>query len=444
MLAGAEQRLGVVPGRSARLRGDTPRTWLNLASGLAYSYVRDSVRIYANVIDSTHGETRREVLGSGNAATPLQRFQLKAKPLTYVSAPTPEGAASTLGVRVDEVLWHEAPGLATMGPRDRKYLTETSDDGTTAVVFGDGRRGERLPTGIENVAALYRTGIGKGGNLDSDRISQLASKPLGLKGVTNPLPATGGADPDSRDAARRNAPLAVTALDRLVSLQDYEDFTRLYAGIGKASAVELSDGRRRLVHVTIAGADDIPIAPTSDLFVNLGLSLRAFGDPHLPVLVAVRELLLLVISAKVRVQPDYLWELVEPKVRAALTQAFGFDSRELGQSVAASEVVSTVQSVPGVEFVDLDVLDSIGLPGGRRRDPGDTPERLKLPQRVRAELARVEVVDSASLAAIAAGPGFPRPRPEPGGRRLRRILPAQLAILKADVPETLLLSELPR
>jgi hypothetical protein len=64
---------------------------------------------------------------------------------------------------------------------------------------------------------------------------------------------------------------------------------------------------------------------------------------------------------------------------------------------------------------------------------------------VRAELARIEVVDSASLAAIAAGPGFPRPKPEPGERRrVRRILPAQLAILKADVPETLLLSELPR
>jgi hypothetical protein len=444
MLSGAEQRLGVVPGRSTKLAGDKPRTWLRLARALAYEYVRESVRIYANVIDSTHGETRREVLGSGDASKSLQRFQLKAKPLTHVSAETPDGEASTLDVRVDEVLWHEAPGRAAMGPRDRKYLTETADDGTTTVVFGDGRRGERLPTGIENVAAVYRTGIGKGGNLDSDRITQLASKPLGLKGVTNPLPATGGADPDSRDAARRNAPLSVTALDRLVSLRDYEDFTRLFAGIGKASAVELSDGRRRLVHVTIAGVDDIPISPTSDLFAKLGRSLRTFGDPHLPVVVATRELLLLVIAAKVRVQPDYLWELVEPKVRVAVAEAFAFDRRELGQSVAASEVVATIQAVPGVGLVDLDVLNSVGLPGSKRPDP-DGPGGLGLRQRVRAELARVQAVESGSLVAVTALPGFPRPKLATSERRrARRILPAQLAILKADVPETLLLSELPR
>ena len=68
-----------------------------------------------------------------------------------------------------------------------------------------------------------------------------------------------------RDQARQNAPLAVTALDRLVSTQDYADFARTFAGIGKASATRLSDGRHQLVHVTIAGADDVPSDRNSDL-----------------------------------------------------------------------------------------------------------------------------------------------------------------------------------
>ena len=63
------------------------------------------------------------------------------------------------------------------------------------------------------------------------------------------------------------------SLDRLVSVQDYADFTRTFAGIGKADARRLSDGRRQLVHVTIAGADDIPIDPTSDLYRNLLIAL---------------------------------------------------------------------------------------------------------------------------------------------------------------------------
>ena len=110
-----------------------------------------------------------------------------------------------------------------------------------------------MPTGSANIKATYRYGIGRAGTSTPWQISQLATHPLGLQGVVNPLPASGGADRDSLDQARRNAPLAVTALDRLVSVQDYADFARTYAGIAKASAVRLSDGRAELVHLTIAG-----------------------------------------------------------------------------------------------------------------------------------------------------------------------------------------------
>ena len=115
-------------------------------------------------------------------------------------------------------------------------------------MFGNGSEGARLPTGIENVRAVYRTGIGKGGNVKAEQISLLSTRPLGAKEVVNPLPASGGADRETRDQARKNAPLAVMALDRLVSVQDYEDFVRVFAGIGKARATELSDGRRQIVH----------------------------------------------------------------------------------------------------------------------------------------------------------------------------------------------------
>jgi len=52
-------------------------------------------------------------------------------------------------------------------------------------------------------------------------------------------------------------------------------------------------------------------------------------------------------------------ESVEPKVRAALLDAFSFDRRELGQSVFSSEVISTIQQVDGVSFVDLEIFDSV-------------------------------------------------------------------------------------
>ena len=104
--------------------------------------------------------------------------------------------------------------------------------------------GARLPTGAANVKAVYRRGIGKGGNVRAGQITLLSTRPLGVKEVINPLRASGGADKEGRDQARRNTPLAVMALDRLVSTRDYADFARTFAGIGKALATEATDGAR--------------------------------------------------------------------------------------------------------------------------------------------------------------------------------------------------------
>ncbi|HYK20810.1 MAG TPA: hypothetical protein VEV42_08755, partial [Pyrinomonadaceae bacterium] len=178
MLAAVEQRF------DSSLAGDKTHTYLRLSNSLAYSYKRDTVIVYGNVVNSTHGETRKEVLGSGNAAKELQEFTLKQTPLTFVAAPNPDGVETTLQVRVNDVLWHEADSLAGLGPNDYRYITRTDDQNKTSVIFGTGDNGARLPTGPDNVTAVYRNGMGKVGNVRPDQISLLATKPLGVKAVT--------------------------------------------------------------------------------------------------------------------------------------------------------------------------------------------------------------------------------------------------------------------
>ena len=319
------------------LPGDKIHTFIKLAKQLIYCFKRDTVKIHGNVVTATHGETRTESLGSGDGSKPLQQFILKQPPLTFVAASNPSGVDSTLKVYVNDVQWHESETLVGLSGKERRFVTQTDDEGKTAAIFGNGKEGARLPTGIENVRAVYRNGIGKGGNVKAEQISLLSTRPLGAKEVINPLPASGGADKETRDQARKNAPLAVMALDRLVSVQDYEDFARVFAGIGKARAAELSDGRRQIVHLTIAGADDIPIETHSDLYRNLAAALRRFGDPYQAFRIELRELKLLVLSARVRIHPDYLWEKVEPRIRAALLDTFSFERRELGQDALLSE-----------------------------------------------------------------------------------------------------------
>jgi hypothetical protein len=414
MLAGVEQ------GYDKDLHGDRTHTTLLLAKELAYCYKLDTVSIYGNVVRATHGETQAEILGSGDASQAMQSFKLRQSPLTYLSAPTPSGLESTLKVRVNNILWHETESLAGLSQQDRSYTTRTDDEDQTTLVFGNGREGARPSTGMENITARYRTGTGHEGNARADQISVAVDKPLGVTEVINPLRASGGADREDRDQVRRNAPLAVMSIDRLIATVDYEDFARTFAGIGKASAARLSDGRREVVHLTIAGTDDIPVAEDSDLYKNLRAALHRYGDPFQPLKIAHRFLRLLVISARVRLHPDYIWESVEPKVREALLDRFSFQRRELGQMVVLSEVISTIQGVGGVLYVDVDTLDSVAE-DITASELLQLSADLKLNQCIRVFLAQVDRSDL-----------------DPS----TRIRPAQLALLNRLVPETLILTEL--
>jgi predicted phage baseplate assembly protein len=331
-------------------------TTLTLVDPLANLYDLTTVSVLANAAAATHGETRTEVLGSGDASKRFQRFRLRQKPLTYVAAPVAGGGESTLEVRVNGVLWHEAPDFFQLGPRDREYVLRRDDDANTTVRFGDGVHGARLPSDVENVEAVYRTGIGLQGQVGENRISLLAIRPLGVKSVTNPVAATGAADPETRDQARQNAPTTVLTLDRVVSLLDFEDFARSFSGIGKAQARMLWASGHRLVHLTVAGVGGAPVTPGSALDKNFRQALDLLRDPFQALTVETYEHLLFRVSLKVKVDPDYVKATVLAGVEAALRDAFSFDARDFGQSVVLSEVMAVAQGVEGVVYVDVDLL----------------------------------------------------------------------------------------
>jgi hypothetical protein len=329
-------------------------TTLRFRQGLAHEYVRRTVTINANVAAATHGETvKDEVLGGGDGSQPNQRLRLHRPPLTHVSAPTASGSQSTLQVRVDDIVWEEARSLHDLGPRDRRYLVRTDDDGSTSVVFGDGVHGARPPTGTENVRATYRSGIGMAGMVAADKLTLLQTRPLGVQSVTNPLDASGAEEPERRDAARRNAPLTVLTLDRIVSLADVEDFTRAFAGIGKAQAVQLRRGEHAFVHLTVAAANGDEVAPTSSVYLNLVAAIDAARDPAAAVVVESYARRYFNLEAEVLVDRGLVAEQVFEAVRAAIAAAFSFERRDFGQLVSAAEVVTLIQGVPGVVMTDL-------------------------------------------------------------------------------------------
>ncbi|GAA0316822.1 hypothetical protein GCM10010302_64890 [Streptomyces polychromogenes] len=457
-------------GVDADTGGDSVHPTLVLATPLAYTYRRETVTVHGNVVPATQGETRTEVLGSGDAARPGQSFPLRQTtpeaPLTHLPDDTPGGARPALTVRVDAVAWHPVEDLSVLGPLDHGHLL-TGDAPSARVVFGDGVHGSRPATGVENVTAVYRTGAGTSGNLPPGRITQLASRPLGVNAVTNPLPATGGTDADAPRDTRTVIPLRTRALDRLLSVRDYADFSRARAGIGRAVAARLFDGRRELVHVTVAAAGDAPADPSDPLLSALTAALTALGDPDLPVRVDVRELVLLVLSAGLKVLPDHDYATVEPAVRSAVLGVLGFAARDLAQPAHLSRVLAAVHAVPGVDRLDVDLFTGIPANAGPLALAGlvaaldgaaDTVEAFPAraghthhtvghdPTGARDTLSSIALRHALTVEQLVAlNPALRSVRLRPGQRLTvsRGIRPAQLAVMSPDLPETLILRRIP-
>ena len=328
------------------------RSTLVLQKGLAYAYRRSSLAINANVVHATHGETVNEVLGNGDAAVANQRFTLKKPPTTYLSARG--GAKSTLEIRVAGVLWGELPSLYGLDPDQAVYTTRIADDASMQLIFGDGVQGARLPTGTLNVTARYRSGSGPDGAVDAGTLTLLRAMPLGLRGVTNPLAATGMEGSERLDDARRNAPLTLLTFERVVSLLDYQHYARAFPGIGKARGDVLRVEGSSRIFLTVAGATGG--APGDDVLANLIDTIAAASDPSQRFDVGAYRQRYFSLKARVAVDLRYVVDEVLAAVTDALLAGYSFAARDLGQSVTAAEILALIHRVTGVVAVDIDEL----------------------------------------------------------------------------------------
>jgi hypothetical protein len=358
-----------VTGETIVVQGVTPLeadvTRLTLTAPLSRAYDTPTVRVNANAVLATHGETVQEILGSGDAANPALAFTLKQVPLTYLTAPVPSGAQSTLQVWVNNLRWQQTPNLLAAGAADRVFVTSTDAMGHTVVRFGDGTRGGRPPTGPVNIRAVYRKGTGLAGMVDAGQLSQPLDRPQGLSAVTNLSPATGAADPATADEVRTSAPLPTMTISRVVSLQDYQDYALGFAGIAKALATWTWSGGVRGVCLTVAGANGTALAPGDPVITSLTTSLRQYGDPHVPLLVVSYVRVLFTFTAGVAVDTtSYNPSLVFAQAWQQVRAYFAFARRALGQAVATSEIVQVIQGVPGVTAVRLTGLARSGQQAG--------------------------------------------------------------------------------
>ena len=236
---------------------DEPRMWTlsfdrppSPLTRADFDETEPTVTVYGNLADATQGKDERGVsLGNGDARARFQTFKLPKAPLTYLPAPgsTPPRAPE-LEVRVAGRLWARVDSFFGRGPAEEIYLVREDADGSSYVQFGDGETGARLPSGVKNVTARYRSGSGAFGPAKAKSTPTAGTRIEGLDRVQLPGIVTGGAEPESADGAREAAPGKVQGLGRLVSLRDFETEVLGIGGVTSAVAAwGLYDGSPTLL-----------------------------------------------------------------------------------------------------------------------------------------------------------------------------------------------------
>ena len=183
------------------------------------------------------------------------------------------------------------------------------------------------------------------------------SRPLGLASVFNPAPSTGGADPESRDAARASAPGTVTALGRVVSLTDFEDFALGFSGIAKARAARLWTGSSWLAHLTVASVSGQSVPAGHPLLETLRKAIDGARDITQRFAIGDHRPCRVRLDLKLKAAPDRVYDEVKAGLAAKLTASLGRAAQRLAQPITTSEIMVLAHSVPGVLAIDIDRLE---------------------------------------------------------------------------------------
>lgn len=299
----------------------------------------------AHDVGATEGEVVADEVVATSTGGIDQRYTLFRYPVV-------EGSVQ---VFVDEgggeVEWVHYDHIIDATSTQNVYTTIADEDGSVTVLFGDDVNG-RIPPSGATVTAHYRVGGGTRGNVGPNSLVEILDTLASVASVTNPTAATGGADAESNDQIRVNAPRSLTALERAVTLNDYAALALRVGGVAKAMA-EHPGGNNITVRVAPFGGG----VASASVKTAVGNYLADRKMVNHTVTVDDPTYVNVDITVTVVVKEHYSRSATARGVEKALKEQLAFDAVDFGHRIALSRVYDTIMSVPGVSYATLTKLD---------------------------------------------------------------------------------------
>ncbi len=322
------------------------------------------------------------------------------------TSPIPGNLRAALARDLTNLLetWSPIRDLLESGPDDREFVAEMDNDGYAHLRFGDGNLGRRPHAGMA-FRAPCRVGNGTAGNVGAETITYMALRGETLSGVNlfprNPLPATGGTDPEPIDDVKLFAPYAFRSiLERAITANDYasiagDNSRRLEARAAMEAAdpgicgtpftsLQLAKATLRwtgswytaLVAPDPIGSED----PGEELIDEISGYLEPYRRMGHDLLVNPPHYVPLTLSMRICVLPDYQRAHVEAAALDVLGDRIlpdgrkGFfhpDNLTFGEGIFVSMLLAVVQVIPGVQSVAVTELERFEFSEPAIDQPGE-------------------------------------------------------------------------
>lgn len=316
----------------------------------------DAVVVVGNsvTVNVTEGQTWSGEQVGVSSGLPAQEYQIK-RPRVYVDS---------VEVTVAGATWREVAHLLDADPDDQVFETYNDNKGYTWVRFGDGLNGAVPSIGL-NIDVTYRTGYGAAGNVAAGAVVTMVSKtPSGVSvqkssstsGLSTSSAMTGGADPESIDSIRDNAPKTFFSQQRAVTLQDFINFATGVPGVAKANAVA---DYFSSVTIYVVGPDGG--APTQALLDSVastvqskalaGVSVQVGAPTSVPVNVGATG-----SEVAIEVWHNYSRSEVQYAVEQAIKARLSFTNVGLGDKITVADLYQVVMNVDGVRYADIPLM----------------------------------------------------------------------------------------